>query len=181
MLIGITGTPGTGKTSVSKILEIKGFTVIDLNSIVEKNNLIVSKDKLRDSYIVDTDKLNNFFKDFKDDDLTFIDGHLSHFIDRLDKVILLRCKPEKLKKNLSKKNWPEKKINENVESEILDIILSECVENYSEEDIFEIDTSNYDVIKVSEIILDIIDKNFKNIKKYKIGKIDWSEHILEDF
>jgi hypothetical protein len=29
-------------------------------------------------------------------------------------------------------------------------------------------------------ILEIVDNKFKNMKKYKIGEIDWSEEILKD-
>ncbi len=181
MLIAITGTPGTGKTSVSKIIEKKGYKVLNLDLIIKKQDLIVGKDEERNSNIVDIDKLNEYFEIYESDEIVFIDSHLSHLITKVDKVIILRCDPKKLKKNLGKKNWPDKKIKENIESEILDIILSETVEIHNDSDIFEIDISNLSINEVSNIIIEIAGKNFKNIKKYKIGKIDWSDNILKDF
>ena len=44
MIIALTGTPGTGKTSISKILEKNSYKVVDLNKLVyEKDFLIVSR------------------------------------------------------------------------------------------------------------------------------------------
>ena len=56
MIIAITGTPGTGKTSISKILVKNDFEVIDLNRIALENKFLISKDEERDSWIVDTDR-----------------------------------------------------------------------------------------------------------------------------
>jgi len=181
MLIAISGTPGTGKTSTVKILQKKGFQVIDLNKFAKENDFIIGIDKKRDSKIVDIHKLNDYFKDYKTDEMVFIDSHLSHLVSHVDKVIIFRCKPEKLRLNLNKKNWNKEKIKENIQAEILDIILSEAVDIHNPKNIFEIDTSNITIRETADIILDIISNDFKNIKKYKIGRIDWSEEILKEF
>jgi broad-specificity NMP kinase len=67
-----------------------------------------------------------------------------------------------------------------VEAEILDVILCETVELHPEENIFEIDTTNENIDSVLNSIIDIVKSNFEQIKKYKIGKIDWSEEILNN-
>ena len=181
MIIALTGTPGTGKTSVSKILIKNGYEVIDLNNIANENNFILANDKIRNSKIVDIKKLDSFIKkNYYDKELIFIEGHLSHLLKSVDKVIILRCHPDKLKINLGIKNWNEKKVKENIEAEILDIILCESIDIHPENNIFEIDTSKITVNEVANKILNIIKNHFKNIKKYKIGKIDWSEEILKD-
>lgn len=181
MLIAISGTPGTGKTSVANILQKKGFKVIDLNQLATEKNFIIGLDKKRNSKIMDINKINGYFKDYNTDEIIFIDSHLSHLISSVDKVIILRCKPEKLKSNLNKKKWEDKKIKENVEAEILDIILLEAVDTHDPKDVLEMDTSDLTIRKVANNILNIIYNNFKDIKKYKIGKIDWSEDILKEF
>ena len=52
MLVGITGTPGVGKSTVSKILAHR-FRVIDIHSYAEKNGLFEGYDEKAGSYDVD--------------------------------------------------------------------------------------------------------------------------------
>ena len=110
-----------------------------------------------------------------------VDGHLSHLLKCADKVIVLRCHPDELRKRLSKKGWKKEKIKENLEAEILDIVLCESVEFHSEKNIFEMNTTDDSIDSVVSQIIKIIDEGFKNMKKYNIGDIDWSEEILKDF
>lgn len=182
MIIAITGTPGTGKTSVSKIIQKDGFEVVDFNKVACENNFLIGKDKKRDSNIVDIKRFDEYIrKNYIGKEIVFIEGHLSHLLKCVDKVILLRCHPNKLRKNLSKKGWKEIKIKENIEAEILDIILCEVVEKYPEENIFEIDTTDKSIEGIAHDIIELTKENFRKVKKYNIGKIDWSEEILKDF
>lgn len=182
MIIALTGTPGTGKTSVAEILRKKGFDVVDLNSLSVEQGFVIGVDRNRGSKIVDTDKLNEYIHDvFKSKSLVFLEGHLSHLLKCADKVIVLRCHPDKLKINLSRKKWSKKKIKENVEAEILDVVLSEAVDIHSMKDVVEIDATNKSSVEVADIIIELVKNGFKNSKKYKIGEIDWSEEILKDF
>jgi adenylate kinase len=182
MIIALTGTPGTGKTSVSKILQKKGFEVIDLNKVACEKFFLIGRDEKRDTEIVDIEKFNKYIKkNYIKKDIIFIEGHLSHLFKSVDKVIILRCHPTKLKKNLSKKGWKVEKIKENLEAEMLDIILCEAVEYHPKKNIFEIDITEMTINEVTSSIIEIIDNKFRNIKKYNIGNIDWSEEILKDF
>ena len=182
MIIALTGTPGTGKTSVSKILQKKGFGIIDLNRVACEKGFLIGRDEKRDSNIVDIERLNEFVKNnFSGAEIIFIEGHLSHLLKNVEKVIILRCHPNKLRKNLSNKDWKEDKIKENLEAEILDIILCEAVEIHSKDSIFEIDVTDKSTEVVAMCITEIIQNKFKNMKKYNMGKIDWSEEILKDF
>ena len=182
MIIALTGTPGTGKTSVSNILQENDFEVVDLNKIAISNNFLIGEDEERDSKIVDVDTSNGYINEnYKEKDIVFIDGHLSHLLKSVDKVIILRCHPDELRKRLSQKRWKKSKVKENIEAEILDIILCEAVDVHPEKNVFEIDTTNLDINSVSELIMEIINNNFEHMKKHNIGNIDWSEEILKDF
>lgn len=183
MLVGLSGTPGTGKSTISSLLQNAGYTIIDLNEIVINQDFVIGTDKERDSKIVDIEKLNDYIKkNFKKKSGFIIaDGHISHLLKTVDKVIILRCHPKKLKIRLEKKGWNNSKINENIEAEILDIILCETIEIHSEDSIFEIDTSDKNINSVFLSILEIFKSNFLQIKKYKIGKIDWSEEIFNKY
>lgn len=182
MIIALTGTPGTGKTSVANILRKKEFEVIDLNKFATDSGFIVGRDAKRESNIIDIESLNKHIKTkFRSADLVFIEGHLSHLLRSVDKIIILRCHPNILRDNLSKRNWSEKKIKENVEAEILDIILCEAVQIHGKENTFEMDVSDKSLKEITSEITKMVKNGFKNMKKYKIGKIDWSEEILKDF
>ena len=181
MFVALSGTPGTGKTSVSNILQKKAYQVVSLNEIAIKKGFIEGIDKKRNSKILDIDRLNEYIsKEYAAEALVFIEGHAAHFLNNAEKVILLRCHPTKLKNRLEKKGWNKEKIKENIEAEALDVILCETIEYFPSDSIFEINTSNKTIESVSESIVEIVKSNFSPIKKYNIGKIDWSEEILKD-
>jgi adenylate kinase len=182
MLVALSGTPGTGKTSVSKILKQKGYKIIDLNQFANELGFITGFDNKRDTKIIDMSGLNKYFKDtFSSSDLIFLDGHSSHLINSTDYVIILRCHPKTLFLRLETKGWKKEKIKENIDAEILDIILCEAYEIHKEDKIFEINTTDGTIEDIVFSIEEIIKKDFKPIDKFKIGKIDWSEEILKDF
>lgn len=182
MLVALTGTPGTGKTSVSNVLQENGFKVVDLNKVAVEKGFSVGTDKKRNSRIIDVDRLNDYVKEkYKGKDVVFIEGHLSHLLKNVDKVIVLRCHPDELRKRLSRTEWKKEKVEENIEAEKLDIILCESVEIHSEKNVFEIDATGKSVDAVASSISEIIRNKFRHMKKYNIGKVDWSEEILKDF
>lgn len=182
MLIALTGTPGTGKTSVSNVLRQNGFEVVDLNKIAIEKDFLIGTDEKRNSRIIDVDRLSSYVKKgYEGKDFVFIDGHVSHLLKSVDRVIILRCHPDVLKKRLIRKRWKKEKIKENVEAEMLDIILCEAIDIHAEKKVFEIDTTGESVDSVASSIKEIIRNKFKHMKKYNIGNVDWSEEILKDF
>lgn len=182
MLVGITGTPGTGKTSVTALLEKKpGYQVIHLNELIREEKLYSEVDVERDCVVAEMDlveqrvmeTVNNSFL------VTILDSHLSHHI--ADIVIVLRASPEKLRERLQKRNYSEKKIQENLEAEALDVILFESVEWCDK--IFEIDTTNQPIGETVANIEEIINALLKGygeelMIKYKPGSVDWSEEFF---
>jgi adenylate kinase len=180
MRIALTGTPGTGKTSVSQILIKNGLKVIDINDLAISKNFVSGKDSKRDSAIIDTDKLNYYInKNFIVTNTIIFQSHLSHLMKCMDKIIILRCHPEELQKRLKTKNWNKEKIKENIEAEILDVVLTEALEIHGKNKLFEIDSTEKSPKELSQNIIELIDKKFDDAKNYKIGFIDWSEEILK--
>lgn len=187
--MAITGTPGVGKSTVSKALveklmenyKWKSQNVIDIKYInitkmVIENKLYIEKDKDMDSYVIDFQKLNNYINNDSlnnEKNLIIIDGHVSHLLD-VDYIVVLRCNPEILKNRLKKRNYSENKVNENVEGEILDICLIESLERFQKDNIlvYEIDTTNRDTDSIVYEIIEAI-----NNKRVKYGVVNW----LEDY
>jgi len=182
MRVALTGTPGTGKSSVATLLQKQGYTIVRLHQFARENICIDGIDTKRNSQLIDVDKLNSSIKKtFTTDTLVFFEGHLGHLLKTIDKVIILRCHPKELKKRLMKKKWSNKKIKENVDAETIDVILCEAVEHHSKENIFEIDTTMRTIEEITTVIKNLVKKKFQPTKKYSVGQIDWSEEIFKEF
>ncbi|MBN2599420.1 MAG: adenylate kinase family protein [Candidatus Thermoplasmatota archaeon] len=180
MRVALTGTPGTGKTSVATALETQGFAVISLFTYAKENHCIGGVDRKRGSQLIDIEKLDKAIqKNIPSDSLVFFEGHIAHLLQTMEKVILLRCHPKELRKRLQKKKWNAEKIKENLQAEIVDIILCEAVGKHPSKNIFEVDTTKKTVADVVSVIREIVEKEFQPTKTYSIGQIDWSEEILK--
>lgn len=179
MLIGLTGTPGTGKSSVSKILETdSGYNIIHLNELIKKENLYKEVDENRDSVVADMDIISRRVSeivDEKNSPVTILESHLSHYI--ADTVVVLRASPEELEKRLLSRGYSSEKIQENMDAEELDIILFESVEWCGR--VFEVNTTSRSLNEVAsdvnEIITALITDDTEQItSKYKPGSVDWT-------
>ncbi len=133
MLIIITGTPGTGKTEISKELgKLLGVEVLEIKKIVEKNkNRIFTKNRAGEK-IVDIVKLRTILlKTIKTRKTAIIDSHiLCEFDLPANFVFVLRTEPKELRKRLEKRKYAKKKIDENILCEMLDYCLLKTELNY---------------------------------------------------
>ncbi|ADC65777.1 Adenylate kinase [Ferroglobus placidus DSM 10642] len=163
-MIAITGTPGTGKSTVAEILRKRGYVVLSVNEIAEKFGCIEEEED--GVKIVDLECLEKV-----EVDADFVEGHLSHHLNAKT-VIVLRCRPDVLYERLVKKGWSEEKIRENVEAELIDYILVEALEKH--DDVHEIDTTNLTPEEVADKIEEIL-----RGKKYPPGKIDWISELSD--
>lgn len=175
MLVAITGTPGVGKSTVSKILR-KDHNVIDIHSYAEEHGLFEEFDEEAGSFDVDVDKLSDSLQSQRGEGITFMDGHLSHFVD-CDAIIVMRCDPRKIKERLSERGYDDAKILENVQAEVLDVILCEAVD--SGIDTYEIDCSDMSPEDVASKIVDIIIKG--KTDDVMPGNVNWSGEMDEWF
>ncbi len=174
MLVAITGTPGVGKSTVSSILR-NDHNVIDIHSYAEEHGLFEEFDDEAGSYDVDVERLNDSIMAEGITDTTFIDGHLSHFID-VDMIIVLRCDPKVIHERLKARGYDDRKISENVQTEVLDVILYESVE--SGIPTYEIDCTHMTPQDVASRITSIVDGDTAGSEP---GSVNWSDEMDEWF
>ncbi len=163
----LTGTPGTGKTTVARELREEGYQVLDLNGFIQENGLRGERDPDRDTYEVDLAELREELRK-KDPSFDIVEGHLSHYLD-VPLIIVLRCSPRELKERLKTKDWHRAKVEENIMAEALDVILKESLEEGA--DVYEIDTTERDPPAVKDCILKILKGKGE---RFAPGDVDWS-------
>ena len=181
MLIGLTGTPGTGKTSVSQFLEKrKDWQVIHLNDLIKGEHLYTEIDKERDTVIADMELVRQRLAEViggKENEVVILESHLAHYI--ADIVIVLRVYPPELKMRLEARGYSGEKIGENFEAEALDVILVEASEWC--EKVFEVNTTGKSIEETGKDIEKIIDHilscNEEELSEYKPGSIDWIDLV----
>ncbi|PIZ52188.1 kinase [Candidatus Woesearchaeota archaeon CG_4_10_14_0_2_um_filter_33_13] len=132
-IIAISGTPGTGKSTLTKYLVKKlKYDHFDLHNHYKD----VSKryDRSGKCYDIDIKKfeilVKKKIKETKDG--LIIDTHISHKLNSklIDLCIVLTCSDlKKLEKRLKKRKYSKKKIRENLDSEIFQVCLIEAQEN----------------------------------------------------
>jgi adenylate kinase len=166
MMYGITGTPGTGKTSVAEMLHSRGYSVTHQKDTV--GPYILEKDTERETLIIDEERWADEFIPVEG----FIEGHLVHLLP-CDAIIVLRCRPDVLEERLLTRNYSPEKIRENVEAEALDVILIETLELFETRQVYELDTTD----KCVRECCDMIERFFRGETPASYGDIDWSMYL----
>jgi len=143
--IAVTGTPGSGKTTLCSTSNWESQSVMELAKIYECLEAIDANDGAAP---VDVEKLSLILLENWNqlDYPLLIDGHLSHHLP-IDAIVLLRCHPEVLQNRLQNRNYSEEKINQNIESELLGSIAGECFQN-SDIPCLEIDSTEIDTTEI---------------------------------
>ncbi len=166
--VAVTGTPGTGKSTATDRLA-DGYDVIHLNDRIKNDeDLWTERDADRDTLVADLDAVRDRLGDWAG----VLDSHLAHRFD-VDRVVVLRCHPETIEERLRDRGEPEATVEENAESEALDVILSEAVADHGVENVYEIDTTDRD----PEAVADAIRAAIEGDREPSAGTVDFMEYI----
>jgi adenylate kinase len=144
MRVALTGTPGTGKTTVAEHVE-SPLSVLHLGDVVAEQGFVTDHDRERDSAVVDVDALGAWLADRED---VLFESHLAHLFEA-DRVVVLRCHPAELKRRLEARGMAPESISENAQSEALDVVLGAAVDRHGTDAVYEIDTTDRDVESVT--------------------------------
>jgi len=171
----LTGVPGTGKDTVAKQLAAQGFSWISINQLVKEKKLW--KKKERGCLTVDLKRLEaGLRKETRKihGKSIVIDGHLACEIPiKSDFCIILRTSPDVLRKRLEKRNYPKRKIEDNVMCEELDYCTQKAEINLKCP-IYEVRTDK----RIKETMNDVGSILKGKGKRFKAGWVDWSNCLL---
>lgn len=120
MRIGITGVPGSGKTTLSKLISEKyNLQYISVNDLVNEKDYWTQIDARDDAKVVNMIALKKELQELPDNSV--LEGHLvCEFPIPLDILIILRVPIKLLEKRLTEREYNEFKMKSNLYSELLD-------------------------------------------------------------
>jgi adenylate kinase len=178
MILLLTGTPGTGKTTISSLLAHKlEARLVAVNHLVEQKHLYTGLEPEKHYKIVDIpallEEMDDISQDYLDNkDWLIFEGHLSHYYPEADLVVVLRASPPVLRERLLKRKWKKEKVRENLEAEALDICAWEAGDIHGTE-AQEIDTTHQTPREVVNSIMEII----RDGKKSPVGGVNFLDQM----
>ena len=135
----VAGTPGTGKTSLCKMLvetETK-LRHVDLSQLVQREpSLRDGFDEQSQSWFLNDDAIVDFLEAEMQQGGVVLDTHslLDYFPERwFELVLVLETDNTVLYDRLKRRGYSDAKIAENVECEIMCVVKQEAMESYKEE------------------------------------------------
>jgi len=174
-VILVTGTPGVGKTSISRSLASNLDAVyVSLGELVERERLISGVDKARGTLIADTDRVSKRMQEVikSSERDVIVDGHYAVDVvpnKDVHLVFVLRRDPRELKSVMEDRGFKERKLWENLAAEILDVCLWDAVSACGSDKVCEIDVSGK---RIEEVVKDVI-LVLEGKEKCRVGIVDW--------
>jgi adenylate kinase len=154
--------------------------ILDINKVILSENLLVSPICKNE---VDIKKTFSLLKLMLSSDIyadAIIIGHLAPYVvDPLlvDFAVVLRRSPYELRQIYESRSYSEKKIHDNLISEILGIISYDFLEKFNQMDVAELEINerilpSMSAKKIGEMYID------KNLREF--GMIDWLPVVQND-
>ncbi|GKT32557.1 Adenylate kinase isoenzyme 6 like protein [Aduncisulcus paluster] len=139
----ITGTPGTGKTTIAKkVCElVPEYSVISVGALVKEHGFHTGRDEELDTFVLDEDPLLDFMEPMMSKGGIIVDHHDPViFPERwFELIYVIRCDSTEVHwDRLEARKYHSFKIQQNVEAEIHGIISDEAHESYNPKIIFEL-------------------------------------------
>lgn len=150
----ITGTPGVGKSShASQLAEQTSLINLSINDFAAENNCITGRDSALATVIVDEDLLLDALETtpLKKEGGYIIDWHACDLFPEswIDLVVVLRADTEVLYDRLVARGYGSKKVEENMDAEIMEVVLEEAREGFETEIVVELKSNGIEELEAN--------------------------------
>lgn len=188
-VILVTGTPCVGKTVTARQLTAKlDALYINLTDMALNDNLVLGKDKKRETIIVDETMMRKKLREVicaSCKKIVVVDGHYAVNVvpkSLVTLVFVLRRDPFELRKNMEKRGFPKPKLMENLAAEILDVCLVDALNAGYARKTCELDVTGK---KTKEIVNEMLNA-IADPTNCCVGIVDWlgkleNEGLLDEY
>ncbi|GME42410.1 Hemoglobin and proliferation regulated protein [Neofusicoccum parvum] len=146
----ITGTPGVGKTTHAQLLaQNSGLRHLAINQVAKERDCYDGRDEELGSWIVDEDKLLDAIEPDVLRGGNIIDWHACDLFPRswIDLVVVVRADSTLLYDRLSARGYSSRKLDENMDAEIMQVLLDEARDAFDEEIVVELRSNDADEVE----------------------------------
>ncbi|CAG9332390.1 unnamed protein product [Blepharisma stoltei] len=171
----ITGTPGTGKTTLARLLEdqlnetidFPKFEVISLGALINEKHLYKNWNEQFQVPEFDEDLVCDAIEADIRRGGKIVDFHSCAFFppDWFHYIVLLRASNTNIFDRLSERGYPEPKIQENVQCEIFQVCKDEVEDSYPKEKILERNSDT--IVEMERNVEEIIELIKKTVEDNK--------------
>ena len=139
--IRVTGTPGVGKTRAAEAIAARlGLQRLGVSELAKQLSAFEEFDEARQCQVLDEDRVLDAMEPDLGKGGFVVDYHACElFPERwFDLVLVLRVGTETLYDRLTARGYPEPKLQENLQCEIMQVVLEEAREAYAAEVVVEL-------------------------------------------
>jgi adenylate kinase len=178
----VTGTPGVGKSSVSRQLSsVLRTELVSIGDLVREEGLYIRVDHKRDTLVADMEKVSNRINSIilHSSGMLVVEGHYAVDVvptEAVKLVFVLRRDPEELRKILESRGYEGGKVHENIAAEVLDVCLYDAVERHGADKVCEIDVTGRTTDEVTEEVLQVL----RGKKRCRINIVDWLGRLYSE-
>jgi adenylate kinase len=173
--VALTGTPGTGKSTVARRLPAS-WRVVEVAELARQ----LGASRGRGTGVeVDLPRLARAVREGRTEGVDVVVGHLAHLLPLRD-VVILRCHPRELRRRLARgRHGTAHDREENVVAEATDVVLVEALALRRR--VWEVDTTGRSPSSVAREV----SARIRARGRPSYGRVDWladptvTEHLLE--
>ncbi|XP_066148357.1 adenylate kinase isoenzyme 6 [Euwallacea fornicatus] len=137
----VTGTPGVGKSTLcKKLAETTGMQWLEISKIAKDNNCLEEFDEVYKCPVLDEDKLLDGLEEVMCQGGNIVDYHSCEFFPErwFDAVFVIKADNTTLYDRLKARGYEGKKLEDNIDCEIFQVILEEANNSYKKHIVHEL-------------------------------------------